>query len=299
MKTVSAPQPRPVVPAFDELVSLGRRTTSRELAFAGLVLLCVVNGVTPRIVLAGEAQGWLNALQGTFGISVLIWAAAWLSLRYLLTAPQTPLRKGDLPIAVAAASLTLVPVASLSWVALAGISLWLIRTSPPRSDLHRGAWIGFALTVPAFWSKEVFGVLSQYILQIEAVLIGTAMGTPFEGNRVQFANGSGYMQILPACSSFANVSLAILSWMMFSQVSGYTNRPRAMMWCGLACVAVLVINVTRISLIGFFPHHYDLLHGPIGETVAGWMTLLATVAICAVGVRDGYGEAMHGGAAHG
>jgi exosortase/archaeosortase family protein len=96
------------------------------------------------------------------------------------------------------------------------------------------------------------------------------------------------MQIYPACSSFANVSLAILCWVTFSQVTRYAgSRSQAVGWCLLACASVLLINVTRISLIGFFPHYYDLLHGPIGTSVAGWLTLAASVAICAIGVKRG------------
>jgi exosortase/archaeosortase family protein len=258
---------------------------SREQFYAGLCALCFVNGVLLRILIAVQQEGWLSAATSTFGISVLVWAALWLGIRSLLQAAPTPIQRRDGLIAGAVIALTLIPIAALSWLAMAALACWLASRAADGSPVRRGAWILFALTVPMFWSRELFTILTDYILQIEAALIGTAMGTPYNGNMVQFADGSGYMEVWPACSSFANVSLAVLCWVMFSQVSGATAARQGALWCILACASVVAINVTRISLIGYFPQHYDLLHGPIGTNVVGWLTLAASVGICALGVR--------------
>ena len=39
-------------------------------------------------------------------------------------------------------------------------------------------------------------------------------------------------------------------------------------------VAVVAINLTRLSLIGVYPERFDLIHGPVGAAVANCLTLL-------------------------
>jgi hypothetical protein len=47
----------------------------------------------------------------------------------------------------------------------------------------------------------------------------------------------------------------------------------------------MAINVTRISMIGFYPERYTLIHGPYGSMVAAWVTLLLITAVTLLGVR--------------
>jgi hypothetical protein len=53
----------------------------------------------------------------------------------------------------------------------------------------------------------------------------------------------------------------------------------------LACAFVVLINVTRISLIGYYPGHYGLIHGEVGASIAGWLTTLAITTIVWFAVR--------------
>jgi exosortase/archaeosortase family protein len=220
----------------------------------------------------------------TFGISVIVWAALWIGLSYLLNAKQNPVRSADVFVSLVVLLLSIIPSAVPAWLGLTLLASYLILTSGSDTLQRRGAWILFALTIPMCWSRVMFAALSDSLLELEAMLVGTAMGTTQVGNMVQFADGSGYMEIWPACSSFANVSLAILCWVTFCQVNGHRANRRTLGWCALACTAVVAINVLRISMIGFFPSHYDLLHGPVGYSTAGWLTLIVSVAVCALGV---------------
>ena len=56
-------------------------------------------------------------------------------------------------------------------------------------------------------------------------------------------------------------------------------------WCLAACSAVIVINVTRIALIGLHPAHFELIHGAAGAGVAGFLALVAIVGINLIRVR--------------
>ena len=48
---------------------------------------------------------------------------------------------------------------------------------------------------------------------------------------------------------------------------------------------MIVINVTRIALIGLHRERFDLLHGAVGAGVAGFLALVAIVGINLIRVR--------------
>jgi hypothetical protein len=72
----------------------------------------------------------------------------------------------------------------------------------------RGALILLAMTAPMLWSRLLFQIFAKPILNIDATLVSVLLGTDRSGNMVGFLDGSGYMIVLPACSSLANMSLA-------------------------------------------------------------------------------------------
>jgi exosortase/archaeosortase family protein len=260
-------------------------SVSRNELYVGLVLIGFANGISGSVITTVVQNGIVGALLGTFNISVIVWSACAVSIVFLLRGPAQPIERSDGVVATGALAAFVVPWAPLSWLALTGVAVHILRQSPRSTDLHRGGWILLAMTVPMFWGRLVFALLSDLILQGDAVLVGWLVGTARLGNTVQFADGSGYLWIAPACSSLANISLAILCWVTVTQVSDRPGSLRDVGWVALAISSVVAINVTRISLIGLYPEQYELLHGPVGVTVANWIILGATVGICLLGVR--------------
>ena len=116
-------------------------------------------------------------------------------------------------------------------------------------------------------------------------MVAWLLGTERAGNMVEFADHSGTLVIFEACSSLANVSLAILCWVTISQLVQRKAKPVDMFWCLLACCSVVAINVARVSLMGLSGHHYAAVHSAAGNAVATGVTLGLTVAICLWGVR--------------
>jgi exosortase/archaeosortase family protein len=151
--------------------------------------------------------------------------------------------------------------------------------------MRRAGWIFLALAFPMFWSKRLFNILAEYFLSLDAILVSSITHTQRISNLVEMPGGDGFLEIAPRCSSMANVSLAVLCWVLFTQTRRTEWRPANIVWCSAACLLVIVINVTRISLIGFFPSYYDLLHGDVGSTITNWLTVIAVFAVCNYGAR--------------
>lgn len=260
---------------------------SRQALFGGLVVAGFANGISEKVYYAVAARGWLAAAFGTFDVSVIIWGA-WLASLLLLrrSGDRQPVRSSDLAVAGLACVLFLVPLPSLSWLALSLVALHAYRSAGGDGPLRRAAAIAFALTIPLLWARLVFAAFSDDILALDATLVAWIVGTVPSGNVVPFADASGFLFLNPGCSSITNVSLAILSACVFVNLYDRRWSPDAILWTGAACAAVVFVNVLRISLIGLFPAHYQLIHGPVGATVAAWLTVAAILGICLHGIGD-------------
>jgi hypothetical protein len=183
------------------------------------------------------------------------------------------------------------PLSPLSWVALTGLALYILRGSftlrdrQPLSPMRSGAWILLAITGAMFWGRALLLSASGPVLGTDAYLVGWLAGTETIGNTVRFADGDGYIWIAPYCSSLANISLAILCWVLFAQFRGVGWSFQSVGWCLLACLSVVVINVTRIGLMVLHQEQFDLIHGPIGAAVASWLSIVVVLGVCMWGTR--------------
>jgi exosortase/archaeosortase family protein len=258
---------------------------SRGEFFAGLFILGFSNGIFERIAWKIANNSIENAILGTFGISVLVWVACFIAVSLLLRQPPEPVTRNDLILGVAVTVAVLVPSAKASWIALTGLGLYGLRCFEAGTPARRAAFVILAVTVPMFWSRLAFAMLSDLILQADAILVSLIVGTERVGNTVGFADNSGYLLIEPACSSLADVSLAVLGWALFTQALIRRPSLKDVGWCLAACSAVIVINVTRIALIGLHREHFELLHGAAGAGVAGFLALVAIVGINLIRVR--------------
>lgn len=261
------------------------RSIPWNILFAGLVVIGFLNGMSHRVMgaIREDAGG---ALLHTFNVSAIVWLALVACVVLLLSPPERSDSRRDLLAAGLAFFAFLVPVSPLSWVALSALGFYLAMTSPAGSPPRRGAWILLALTVPMFWSRLGFMLMSDVILRIDAVLVSLLLGTARAGNTIAFADGWGYFWIAPPCSSLANVSLAFLCWVLVTQ---FLDRAReaSLRYCFMAVAAVMAINVTRLALTGISRASYDIVHGATGSAVTGALTMAATLAICLYGATYG------------
>ena len=153
------------------------------------------------------------------------------------------------------------------------------------SSRWRGAVILLATTVPMLWSRALQHFFSDFVLEIDASLVGLVLGTERAGNTVRFADNSGSLVILPYCSSLANVSLAFLTWVTISRWLRHSWSAQDLCWCLLACVLVVAVNVTRISLMGLSVRHYELIHNPWADTLTNVLIFSITIGVALLGVR--------------
>jgi hypothetical protein len=258
---------------------------ARSEFFAGLFLLGCANGIAARAIGTVHDNGWLNAAIGMFDVSAIVLAACAAGLWLMMGGREQSVTRIDLAIGVVALALIALPIGGLSWIAVSAIALYILLFTDPDQSMRRGAVILLATTVPMFWSRLLFQLFANFILEIDASFVGWLLGADRTGNMVRFTNDSGYLVIMPACSSLANMSLAFLCWITVSEFAGHRRALGDLWWCLLACGSVLAVNVGRLSAMGISVRHYEAIHNQIGNAVTDAMILILTLAWSFLGVR--------------
>jgi exosortase/archaeosortase family protein len=252
--------------------------------FALLYMLGCANGLLGRMILSFQFSDWEGALAGA-DINAIILLACFAGISLVSTKSPEHVHPRDLVVACVFLILVTLPIFPLSWVGVTVLSLYILvfaNTSPERV---RGALILLAMTAPMLWSRLLFQIFAKPILDIDATFVGLLLGTNRMGNMVGFLDGSGYMVVLPACSSLANMSLALLCWVTITQWVGHRWSAKDVIWAALACVSVIAVNVTRISLMGLSHRNYELIHSTWGDMITGSIMLALMVAVTVLGVR--------------
>jgi hypothetical protein len=261
------------------------REIPRGEFFAGLFALGCVSGLASRIIQSVDRLGWMDALFNTFEISAIVLVSCAAGVSLVLRDRTVGIGSSDLAVGAGFLSLVVLPIGPLSWFAITALSLYLIVIGPNVASSRRGAFILLATTVPMLWSRLLFQFFANFILEIDASLVGWMLGTERNGAVMDFLDGSGVLVILPGCSSLANVSLAFLGWVTVSQWVAHKMSAYDLLWCLSACISVIAVNVTRLSLMGLSQSHYVSLHGPWGEAIGNTIILGLIVGFSVLGAR--------------
>jgi len=261
-----------------------RCSITRNEFFAGLVILGCANGLLGRFLQSINFEGWTGAVLA-LDINAIVLFACFAGISAFLSKNDEALRSADLAVGIIFLSLVILPIFVLSWLAITGLSLYILLSAVGSAERRRGAIVMLALTVPMLWSRLLFQFFAKPILDIDATLVAWLLGTDRIGNMVHFADGSGYMVVLAPCSSLANMSLAFLCWVSVTQWAKHRWSPMDLVWTAFACASVIAVNVTRISMMGLSRGYYEAIHSQWGDLVAGSVMLVLMVGFSVVGCR--------------
>jgi len=256
----------------------------RNEFFAALYILGCANGLLGRMILSFQFSDWEGALSGA-DINAIMFLACFAGISLVSAKSHEHLYPRDLGVGLLFLILVSLPISPLSWVAVTLLSLYILGFANTNLERVRGALILLAMTAPMLWSRLLFQIFAKPILDIDAALVARLLGTDRTGNMVGFLDGSGYMIVLPACSSLANMSLALLCWVAITQWVGHRWTAKDVIWAGLACASVIAVNVTRISLMGLNHRYYEAIHSTWGDMITNSIMLALMVAVTVLGAR--------------
>jgi exosortase/archaeosortase family protein len=266
------------------LVAALQHALPRNELFAGLYILACANGFVGRTIYALKLEGWYGAVTG-LETNVIVLSACFAGVYLIASDSRDRIRTLDLVVAMAFLSLVALPIYALSWVAVTGLSFYILFFANGGAERKRGALILLALSVPMLWSRLVFQFFARPLLELDAAMAAWLLGTERTGNLVRFGDNSGYMLITPACASWANITFAFLCWVVVSQWVNHRWRSIDFLWLFLACASVVAINVIRIALTGQTQETYQFIHNQYGEMILGTVILCLVIGFSLIGAR--------------
>src|SRR5262245_33478193 len=255
----------------------------RNEFFAGLYILGCANGLLGRTIYTLNLEGWRGALVGFEG-NVIVWSACFAGVYLIATSNRNQIRSLDLAVALGFLGLVALPIYAMSWVAVTGLSFYILLLANDGAERRRGALVLLALAVPMLWSRLIFQFFARILLELDATMAAWMLGTERTGNLVRFADNSGYMVISPGCASWGNITFAFLAWVVVSQWFDHRWRRIDSLWLFLAVASVVAFNVTRIALTGLSRSYYEAIHDQWAEMV-GIVPLCLIIGFSVIGAR--------------
>lgn len=259
----------------------------KPIILAGL-FIAFSNAIAGPVTMEIESRGPLAILDGA-GIGLVIWAvAAWCFYTLVRTANDLPALLRDFPMVGIASMLVLIPSAMTAWLACFVISLWAFYRLKNDVILKSVCLIFAALALRVPVTTLTLGTVSEEFLAVDALLVQVALTlTPLEthqvGNIIVGMDGHK-LAVMTGCSSFTNVSMALLAWFAITQATCHrVNRRSALAGCGVA-IAVILLNVVRLSLMAVNGELYTYIHDGDGVYMFEMSLVAATLFITFFGI---------------
>src|SRR5262249_49078140 len=145
------------------LVAALQHSLPRNELFAGLYILGCANGLLGRTIQSLQLDSWIGVILSV-DINVIVLFAAFAGVSVLLDEKKDEIRAADLAVAVIFLGLVSLPIFPLSWVAVTGLSIYILLFANGGSERRRGSLILLALTVPMLWSRLLFQFFAKLIL---------------------------------------------------------------------------------------------------------------------------------------
>jgi hypothetical protein len=204
--------------------------------------------------------------------------------------PVPAARWRDFLVIAALCLLVFLPTTRMIWVAAVGIAiyLWIFNGGDPK--LRAAGIVLAALSTQEFWGHVFFNVVALPLLRAETAAVGTMLetarpGTVWQDNVITGPNGFGIM-IYTGCSSFHNLSLAMLCWLTVSQFRHQNWQIRDFVIGGVVGGTIILLNIARLFLMAWDIDLFHYWHDGIGAEIFAVGASLTILLISLYGSRS-------------
>jgi hypothetical protein len=144
------------------------------------------------------------------------------------------------------------------------------RGNPPRPSKFRELHSP-ALSVQEFWRHIFFDFFALPSLRAETAVVGAILqavrsGTEWQDNVITGPSGFGIV-VYSGCSSFHNLSLAMLCWLTVSKLRNQNWQIRDVVIGCLVGITMIFCNVIRLCLMASSLDLYEYWHDGLGAQI--------------------------------
>ena len=232
---------------------------------------------TPSAVDRLNIQNTLGAFD-LLGCAVALWR-----IRKSEPGPATALETG-LVLILSVLGAVAPQLAPAALTVLGGYLLWR-----PDRNLKAAAAVLLALAAHQLWSRMVFAATAPLLVNIDAALVGEAIthtiaGSTWHDNIIATSQNHA-IAVGGPCSSFNNISLALLAWISLTKLERPEWARRDLVVAGLTIGAQVALNVTRLYIMALSYGLYIYWHDGAGAQIYAATASAACVLISVFGAR--------------
>jgi exosortase/archaeosortase family protein len=205
-------------------------------------------------------------------VGIFQYLAWYVVFRLLGSSDRAPVaRWRDFLVTAALCVLVFFPTSLMIWVAATGIAIYLWRVGAGDPRLRAAGIVLAALAVQEFWGHIFFDLVAFPLLKAEAAVVGTLLqavrpGTVWHDNTVMGPSGFGIV-IATTCSSFHNLSLAMLCWLTVSRLRRQDWRVRDFVIGGAIGTTMILLNIARLCLMAWNFEFFRYWHDGVGAEI--------------------------------
>lgn len=184
---------------------------------------------------------------------------------------------------IAACSLLMLPPISMHFAFFgAGIAgLYFLLRAPRLPELIRLGQLWLAISCYESFGRLLFKLVSGPLMRAELLFIGKVgpwLGFHFVQDGIRLVSPAGwYIFMMERCSSFHNISLALLIWLSLLTIAEAQVHRRQIVALVAAVVLIILLNALRIMLMTLSEGSYNLWHGGAGTLIFSCATFIAVV----------------------
>lgn len=257
-----------------------------------LVLIGFISAVIrPAAALVTEV-GPVRAAGELFGINPAVFVAGGVVILLLSRTAYRSVRWRDTAIALGMLSGLLIPSATVSWILLALMAVFLWWDGETGEAQRAAAAVLGAMALRDPFLSALIQLFGSELLALDTYLASFVLafldpGVRAQNNLIMGPDGVRLV-ILTGCSSLANLSFALLFWYAISRL--YVASLGLVAWLAGMGVAIFVIllNVLRLAVMGTSPEGYRLMHADESGMVMSLVMLMVVSLVTWTGVI--YGE---------
>ena len=163
-----------------------------------------------------------------------------------------------------------VPTQRVIWIVATIAAIYILFTNAKGSSARAGATVLLALCAQSLWGPVLFSLFAYDLLRGDAILVGSlldATQTGYSWHDNIIATQGHSIEIYGNCSSFHNVSLAILCWVTMTKLSRPTWIPSDFIFGAAACVVMIAVNVARMYVAALSYADYLYWHNGFGAHI--------------------------------
>ncbi len=257
--------------------------------FACLGAFTILNLYATTILHAIRVDGFVWALASFLGISAVVWFALYVIVK-IGYEKHGPDRQADKLFAIVSLIVLLLSASPWHVLSLPGLIIlggFGLLTESSNTPVRRMSVILLSVALSNLIGRCLLIAFGAPIVAFDAHFVAMMAGVVARNNVVDFAEGGRSFMVGLPCSSVHNMSLGFILWASVTQSFALRIDKRQMVWCAAAVTALFLVNALRLTLIAWYPSHFDALHNGMIGGLFGWLSLFAAAAIVGLGALDG------------